>query len=198
MTVQSNDIIRVAARSEFLGIDDIVNVFEIRNSGASVANDADAISDIIDFLEAFYIVVRGLMKTTQLFRDLNFFNVTQNIAMGVHPWKTLTGGTSSGDQTPPGVAAVISFPTIVPKVQFRKFIGALDETATDPNGSLSSGTVTTLTTAANVLLSGHTGTYSTYVFGGYSPKIAAWVGPYAAVITDIPGYQRRRKQGRGS
>lgn len=198
MSVSQFDVVEASARCEFAGIDDIVNVFQFQKQDIGPTSDQFVIDDIIDILEAFYTILNASVTIWQFYRDIRFTNVTQNKVLGTHSWKTLATGVVGGDALAPGVAALINYGTGIARVTPRKYIGVFTEAANDQMGVWTSAVVGGLTAAAATLMGLIVETNGDYYYGYFSPKTINFEVVNSAVITNIPAYQRRRKQGRGS
>lgn len=198
MANEQNDIIEVAARLEFDGVEDIINVFQFKYLTAGVINDQGLADDLIEILEVMYTVVVGLITTITIFRDLRITNKTKSTVLGVYPWDTLVAGTAVDVPQPPGVAALFNYSTGVPRVTPRKFLGGLRQDIIIDDGVWNGSSVALYATAAATMLGILTATLGTYQYGYLSPKTAQFEPVNAVVVTNIPAYQRRRKQGRGS
>lgn len=198
MTVNQNDVLEGAARTEFAGQDDVVNVWQYQYQDATPITDAQGISDVIALLEIFYTVLVAAQSVLQLYRDLRFRNVTQAQVLGTHPWPTMTIGGGAADPTPPGAAAVLNWTTLKPRIGMRKFLGVFTEANVTPAGVYSAALVASIVTAAAPTLAVQTVSGRNWRFGYQSPKTGLFEVPTSYLIQDIPGYQRRRKQGRGS
>ena len=183
---------------EFDATEDVVNVYQFRLASGGPMSDEEAVDDILEILEVIYTIIRAGLSILQLFEDVRIFNVTQSVLLGVHEWPTLTAGTAAGDPTPPGVAAVLNFSTIIPKVSLRKYFGVFTEGAVGTTGLWLAPDVANVADIGTELLAPLVATNGTWSYGYISPKILGWVSPNGATNNNIPGYQRRRKQGRGS
>lgn len=198
MVNNQNDIIEVAARGEFNGVEDVVNVFQFQYLTAGTINDQGLADDLIEILETVYSLLDGAMTVLQLFRDLRIFNKTQDRVLGTYPWDTMTAGSDATDPTAPGVGTLVNYSTGVPRVAPRKYYGVFCIDRMDADGTWTAVHTALLASAGAALLGVLTGTLGTYRYGYLSPKTAAFESAQSVTVTDIPCYQRRRKQGRGS
>jgi hypothetical protein len=92
----------------------------------------------------------------------------------------------------------VSLKTTIPRVILRKFSFPLAEDNVLNGGLLSGTAVTTMVNYGAALLAPHVVDFRTYEYGYLSPKTLAWEKPLSALTTNIPAYQRRRRQGVGS
>lgn len=198
MTIAPNDIMEASARLEFDGVEDVVGVFQFRHDGVAPISDTLGVDDILEFLEVVYGLLNSAITAITLYRDVRIRNVTQDTVLGTFSWPTLVAGGTATDATPPGVAALLSFSTQIPRVAPRKYFGVLSEGGVGNDGRWTAGVTALLAAAGIALLFQFTATNSDWQYGYLSPKTAAFEVPTGVVVTDIPAYQRRRRQGRGS
>jgi len=199
MPVANDEIVQVTARVEFGGVDDMVNVFQFINASGLAVPDSEAITDLAAFMDSLYTTIALFQPTTVLYRDLRMVNLDTGDILGIVPWPGLSTGLHVGQPMAPGVAAVVNFYGDEPRRVMRKYIGGLVEDSSDADGVLNAITVTELGVFAAELLAPIVGTFSTwlYCYDNFLPLSNLMI-PTSAVATNIPGYQRRRKQGRGS
>lgn len=198
MTVQSNDIMECSARLETSDGDDIVGAFQFRLESVGFLPDADAITAVIEFLEVIYTQIRLVIPILTVFRDITIRNQTQAINYGTFPWPTLANGVVGGNEVPPGVTILASFSTGISHVNLRKYFGNMPVALLDLPGLWNAASVGVVVGGVALMLVPFVATFGTWSYGYNSPKTLGWVVPNAAVVTDVPAYQRRRRQGRGS
>lgn len=198
MTTFIGDVIRASARMEFEGVDDVVNVYEFMLTSGPSLDDSQTATSILNVLETIYTPLIGTQNNQYAYRDVRLENVTQSTLLGVFAWPTLTTGASITGNLPPGVSGLINLGTDVAKVILRKYLGGFIQSNLDTDGTFTSALVAVLVAVANILLSPITEGGNTWDYGYISSKTLLFERPVSATITDIPAYQRRRKQGRGS
>lgn len=198
MPTNELDIFEVAARAEFDGVEDVVNVYQVQASNLVSGLDIDTVTDILGWLETIYSLLTVAQSIIHVYRDVRIKNVTQNRVLGTYAWPTVTAGVATLAALPPGNAGVINLSTTVPRVMLRKFYGGFTVGVLDADGSLTGATVALLNAIAILLQVTYTGLSCDLDYGYLSPKIGGFVEPVSSTVTDISGYQRRRKQGRGS
>lgn len=198
MAVTNGQVIRVDAQGDFDGTEDIVNVYQFQMQSGGPVNENDVLGDMLVILTALTNLIKALHTATTVWRRIRAQNISNGILLGVLPFAAPIAGTASGDSGAPGVAGLISLPSAVPRVVPRKYFGPLSESNLGATGLLAAGTLTTLTSIATILTNDQTTSSHTYRYGYLSPKTGTFVIPSAAVITSVPAYQRRRRQGRGS
>lgn len=198
MTVNQFDVIEAAARMELNGTDDVLNVFQFQKANSTPASDASVVADILQILEVIYNLILAAQSTLLLYRDVRITNVTQVTLLGTVAWPTLVAGTNVSDLVPPGAAGLINFNTIISRVSPRKYFGGFTTDALDFNGTWDDPLLTNLVSISALLLLRWALGTSTFDYGYLSPKTLSFELPVGATLTDVPAYQRRRKQGRGS
>jgi len=198
MTTHQYDVIEAAARWEYNAVEDVVNVFQFQKTDAGDISDSNTIDDILDLVEAVYTLLLGIITTIQVARDIRISNVSQNYVLSTEPWPSITAGTGTGDPLPPGVAGLVNFRTTVAKVNPRKYFGALTEANNAATGLITVAGTTALSNAGALLLTSMLGTYASWEYGYLSPKTSNFEQVQSYSVTNVPAYQRRRKQGRGS
>lgn len=198
MATNQFDIFEVTARAEFNAAEDVTNVFQFQYLDAPSITEAVTVTDILNIIEQVYAILDAAMSVLLLFQDIRIANLTQVTLLGVHPWPTLTGGAEVNPPTAPGVALLTNFSTVVPRVGMRKFWGVFTDGNSDPDGTFSAALQGAGASAAALMLLPMTGPVGNYQFGYLSPKTAAFEVPVGSVTSEVPAYQRRRRQGRGS
>lgn len=198
MTVNQNDIIEVAARMEFDGVEDVINVYQLQYLDPASLSDTQVILDINQFLNVLYGLLVAAMPLIEFFRDFRYRNITQGTLMGLVGWPGFVTGEGLGQALPPGLALLVSYNTVVPRVGMRKYYGTFTEDNNDADGTWSAALTAVGSAVAAATIPPFIGIVGTYQFGYLSPKTAAFEVPVGATVTDIPAYQRRRRQGRGA
>lgn len=200
MTVNVNDVIRVTARLEWNGAVDVQNTFTARCSAAGGVTDSNAKADLAEWVDDIYTALNSIMPTSLDYIDIDFFNITQDVPMGVDFWPTLTvGGGGTDEVAATGVAYVITAFTNVVRVHGRKFFGPVISGGI-VDGVFSSGVMTALASAMAIWIAPFNGGTSgePWVPGVWSRALSLFRAFRDVVVRNIPGYQRRRKQGVGS
>lgn len=198
MSVDQNDVIRVDALLKYDGLNDVVNSYHLRPTLPGTISDVNAVTDILTFLEALYTFIVASINVIVTFRKVRVYNVTQDSAMGDALWPTLTAGTQAGDALPPGNAPLVVFDTAVKKTQLRKFGPPFSESSNNADGSLGAGVLTAYGNFANYLLSPQALTHQTWQYGHQRKNTTTFITPTSYGVGSVVGYQRRRRQGRGS
>lgn len=194
MAVAPLDVIQTIVEMTLFG-SKVLNVFHLMCIGGG--SDPDVMEDIAVDLDDKYALLQPYLINDLSFDGFVFKNITQNYNMGEAPFITLTVGAQSAEPLPPGTAALITLRTPVPKTRGRKFIPGIGI------GSMSGGLLTgsLLTEAENFaasMIGGFIGDVNGLVFDyGVTNAVLDFVEFTEAVVSNVPAYQRRRKQGVG-
>lgn len=127
MSILNNDLIRIAARTVWNGISDIVNVFytvvEDNNSQTTQA----IIDELIEVVEDLYELMSTAYANNVTAADMSIRNLTQNEVYGASPWPNYTGGSNVDQAINPALGVFAYSPTLIPNVQGRKWWGPWTE-----------------------------------------------------------------------
>lgn len=199
MTVAQNEIVRVDLIAEAHASEDVFNVFQYRKESAGSAADSTVLTDFLAIMRIVAEIIDALCKATVIWRRIRVQNISTGLLVGEATFSPTIPGVEASDAGAMGVAAVVSFPTNVPRVTMRKYIGPLAEGVLGTAGTIGSnpGTVQ-LSSLVTALLADQAGPTDTWRFGYLSPKTGVFQLPTAGVINTEPGYQRRRRRGTGS
>jgi len=199
MTVAQNEVVRVDLIADAHGSEDVINVFQYRKVSAGTAADSTVLTDFLAIMRAIAEIVDALVKATVVWRRIRVQSLSNNLLVGEATFSPVIPGTEASDAGAMGVCAVVSFPTNVPRVTMRKYIGPLAEGVLGSAGLIGTnpGTVQ-LTTLVTAMLGDQAGPTDTWRFGYLSPKTGSFETPTAGVVNIEPGYQRRRRRGTGT
>jgi hypothetical protein len=190
--------VRVAAIGDFNATEELVSVYQFRLLGGGTVPDDVSITDMVTVLTAVITILKALSTVLTVWRRVTAFNVTTQTLIGEGTFGAGIAGTAAGEPGAPGVCAVTSFKTSIPRVILRKFSFPVDEGFIGGTGLLTVPAVAIMANYSIALLADHVVDFRTYEYGYLSPKALGWVAPNNAVTTNIPAYQRRRRQGVGS
>lgn len=188
------DIIQVIVEAAILG-QRILSVYEFVSTQNIL--DEDAKEDLRTHLQdTVYPTILPSLADELEMQSLYFKNLTDNLDLGQLAW-TGDQPTSTGEPLPLGVAGLIVAPTALPKTRGRKFIAGVTEGSC--NGSLwDSSLVTAMTNFGAAYISAFLGASNDDPWQpGVSDKNGVFRPFIEALVTNIPAYQRRRKQGVG-
>jgi hypothetical protein len=198
MAVNQGDIIQAVAAMEWDGVEDVLNIYQFQLQSPASVTEAGVISDLTDFLDSAYDVLKLFLTTLLTFKEIRLLNKTQDVILGTFPWPTLVAGTGATDTQAPGVCALINFTTTKPRVSPRKYLGVFTEGALGANGAFGPSVVAALAIFAGLFIGDIVQPNGTYLYGYDSPKTLQFETPNGVSTGSVPAYQRRRKQGRGS
>lgn len=189
------DVVLVIAKMVIFG-QEVLNVFHCSSTGDHPVDEA--VIDITQKLDTIYATIDQSMANDLAFSSIVLKNLTQDFDMGEWEWPNLATGASATDPLPAGVAGLITLPTARLKTRGRKFLPGLTEGDTD-NGVFNVTFFNEMVTFASHLTNTFIGVESgdPYAFGVVDSSQVFW--PFvSAIVSNIPAYQRRRKQGVGS
>jgi len=191
----ANDIFRVVARVTLSDGQIAENVFHAKINEA--ADESDAKQDMVQWVDALFQSIESIQVNDVLPLDILVTNVTAGTATTIHSWQSYFGGEDTGDQLPPGVAALVLATTAIGRVLGRKFLPGIAEFYW--NGVNLTGTaITALANFAVAWIAGFTGEASG---ASWLPGVLRTVGTFApfveAIVRGEMAYQRRRRQGVG-
>lgn len=200
MSVVVGNILRVAARMENNGVDDIINVMHFGVAAVPTPNnDAALLADISEHLSAAYNQIQGFLSNSMQSVDITVYNVSQDIPHGVTAWTTdFNGGSGSGEGMPPADCLLILVPTSVKRTVGRIYVSPLQESA--QSGGIWNSTVRAAAEAFYVELVNATPwtNGAAFQYGVYKRSDGLLYQPASMRTQAQVAYQRRRKPGRGS
>lgn len=129
MAVTTGDIIRVAARFEWGGTDDIVNTFHFEVFTPPTGGNIVAfMEDVSEHLGAAYTGIESIMNSAASPADISIYNVTQDAPYGIVGWPPgFDGPSGSGDGLPPQDACLLLFRTAVKRRVGRCYLSPINE-----------------------------------------------------------------------
>lgn len=196
-----DDVLRVACRQQYAGVDDQVNVMHwVIGAMPTPATDASIMADIADLIsEAFQTIDQYISDNVDAV-DMAFYNVTQDEPVGVVAWGGgYSGGTGTGEALPTHDTALVLLPTSVKRRIGRIYLPTMTEGA-QGSGAWVAGVVTAVDAFGSYLTTAQVGgvfggTYR-YTVYGRSDGSQSW--PTLVRLAPRVAVQRRRKRGRGS
>jgi len=196
MTVQIGDIMVATARGQNNAFGAVQNVFQVRNTGSAVA-EADALDDVIAFLEAIYTALGAILSTVHVINDIRVTNRTQNSDVGIGVFADTTPGSDSGTRHPPQMSYVLTLKTANLSVRGRKFFGPATIADADSNGLVGGTALLALADAGDLMTQPYVGANTTLEPGVQGSSPVLW-RPFTTYAVSLRmGVQRRRKYGVG-
>lgn len=206
MTVANGAILVASARFKDASGQDTVNVYNFRCDFASPQAEGDVFGAVDDYLTSVYVEFDGYMDGTADPYDLKVdvveftggkWVVTQNVLFG--PWGS--GLTLAGidNALPPGSAALGKLYTNLGKHIGKKFYGLLGEAALTLTGQLATAVSTAIETGQDKLLTPFLISVGNELTTVILDRVDGTVRELiASGVSDVFGYQRRRRPGTGS
>jgi len=198
MPCNQSDILRIAARLNYVGIGDFVNVYHYRLTTAGFVTDAMVVDDLAEIMDALYATISPSISDYANFVDVNIFNVTQDRPLGSTAWPTMTSGEASGDVLPSQVAAFVRATTGYSRNWARKFLGPFLEASNTSDGRVYSTLLGRLASFLAEWLVTTADTYGDYLPVVYHSKTSTWKVLIDGVVRNVWATVRRRRVGRGS
>lgn len=205
MTFNNLDAIRATARMAYgLGGPDLENTMSLELLSPPSLTDAQAQTDIGEFMEVLYSTIQSVMPTGLQFIDITIQNLTADAAPLVAGWPTFVAGLSAGVLTSPQIAALVLARTAVSRKTGRVYVPGMNEAGVQ-SGVWVGSTLTALQNFAAQLLLTQVRTNGNW---RYAVRTRAVVPPPTNINSyDIPisasvilnaRTQRRRSLGFGS
>lgn len=189
-----NDILRIAAKQRLQG-QEVMNVYHLFLTDG--APDWQVADDCVGWVSTVHNYHAQMASDALTFTSIEVYNETAETFLGEYPYNALTDGNLSQDPLPNGVAGLITFPTALAKTRGRKFYAGLSELLTT-QGLFVGIALTQLTNIAGFALLPYLGVFSgSYLVPGVRTSTGGFQVFTAALLSNIPAYQRRRKQGVG-
>lgn len=198
MTLAAGDVLEITCKLSFNNVSAIRNVYHVRSNDVETATDAAIVDDIAEYMSLMYAEIEGLISNNVTAETVQVVNLTADRDMGEVPWTLdFAGGTATSDTYALGVAAVLRLLTGYRGHQGRKFLGALAEGLIGDDALFVSSALLMLASFAAMLLQPIEILDSLLYFSVYDRIHGVARQITEVVINSVPGYQRRRKQGRG-
>ena len=200
--VNNGDIVFIKIVIVILG-QETENIIGVRAHTAGGGTDqVTALTEAQAYVKALYDPLRTYTTGAASFTGIALYNRTQQQDIGEIGWD-LTGSPTLGsvDCLPTGVAALVTFSTEQAKSRGRKFLAGMTKNALS-NGHWSNPMLGAMVDYADRLMLRVTSTPISGVLWEYV-IVSEGVGSFAALdpvaytATNIPAYQRRRKEGVG-
>jgi len=198
MTISVGDMIRLSMIGDHQGLDEVVQSYQFRMISGSPLSDDLAMGDIMEVLEALWIIISQFHAISTVFRRLKGQDIVSSRLLPEQTFSPVLAGTVAGDEMPSQVMFPLSFTTTTPRVLLRKMYGPTADSIINVDGFYSAGTLQVAGAAAVFLLSPMLGTLATWEYGYDSPVALTWVVPSGSTFSNIPGSLRRRRVGVGS
>lgn len=195
------DVIRVACRQKYDGIDDQVNVMHwVIGTLPTPDTDAALMADIGGIISSFFGTIQAQIVNNVTTTDLTFYNVSDDSPIGQTAWPgTYNGGTGSGEGLPLHDSALLLLPTNVKRTIGRIYLPTMLE-ASQNDGLWVAAVHTAVDAAAGYLLTTQEGPeFGAMIrYAVWKRSASEYVFPTSARLVAQVAVQTRRKRGRGS
>jgi len=190
------EVIQVVAEFIYLG-QQIMNVYHAVSPSATADNEV--VEDLTIKIDEAMTELQAELDGSLAGVSLRVINLSDNAELDLVSWPTFVGGAVGGAVgLPPGVAALVTFPTAALGVRGRKFICGASE-AQNSDGVWEASFIASLESYASMIANPFPGDSSLNIwqFGTYNPTTG--FNPFTGwQVGNVPAYQRRRKQGVGA
>jgi hypothetical protein len=198
MPVSNNEILEITCKLTFGSVSAIRNVYHVRSSAADSSTNAYICERIAEYMADVYAEMQSYLSNNLTPETIQVVSITNDEVLGEVPWPVgFTGGTGTANSYALGVAAVLRLLTGYRGVQGRKFYGPLTETTIGDDALLIPAVMTAVLAAGSLLLHPIEIVTAELYFGAWDRVRLIFRMFVEAVVSAVPGYQRRRKQGRG-
>ncbi len=190
----AGDVIQASVKMLLAG-QQVYNVYQL--SSPDPTSDAALIPDIVEIIDGLYLFVDNYMSDDLSAVSISLKNISQGYDMGEYDFIDFTGGLSTDDPLPNGVAGLITLPTSRLKTRGRKFLPGIIETETTAS-VFTSNVLTAMGNMAIFLSNPQIGTLTdAEILFGVIDSLSVFREFVSSIVSNIPAYQRRRKQGVG-
>lgn len=204
MSVPNDAVLRVTTKMTGVNGQLIENVYHLHTFFQSPQDEADVANAIGGWLNTAFDYIytnisENVLPQSFLVQIVEFLNGQWTVTgtVGDFTWVLTHAFSSASDALSDGAAALIRFPTSVPKHVGRKFLYGLTENMAG-NSQIVSGVVTNLANWAATILSNPVIDGLNYMHSGIvNGKADQFLQFASAVAEAVIAYQRRRKQGVG-
>ena len=199
MAVTLNDIVRVAFKQEYGGIDDVVNVMQFKvTTVPGLGGDALFLADVGELAGALWAELESNIPTGLKPVDIEVYNLTDDSPVGIASWSGYTGGGSSADAMPLADCLLIIAPTTVKRTQGRIYLSPWSE-GSQADGIWGAGAQILAEAFYSILSTEFVGSQGYgLTYGVYSRSGGVLNLPTGFRVQPRTAYQLRRKPGRGS
>lgn len=198
MGTDDGDILGVAVIHDNDVSGEVVNRYQFQVSTPGPVSDATVLDDVKEIIEILYLILEAWLSVRNVLREVTVTNETKSILIGSTDAGTYVGGIAGNPAAAQGVAAYLYYKTSIPRVILSKYVPPITAVAFNAEGRMLSGLQTTMASYGASLMTPFIIAGVTYQYGYLSPKVLSFVVPQVLVTPAIFGYQRRRKEGRGS
>lgn len=197
MAVVVNDIVRITARMQLLGVSDIINVFHFSVAVNGTPNDTIFMDQVALELDTLYFALDLLVHPNVAYIAVEGQNITQDILLPSRPWPSLTVGGNVSEMLPEQVSACVFHRTLKPKVRASKFLPPMGENVFISNvlGAVNLGI---LQSFGDALTIGLTGADIALVYVAFNRVLSTSSVVTQAIVPVRSRTQRKRRLGVGS
>jgi len=198
VTINEGDILEIALEGTFNGEGAVNNVFHARVMFGADEAPEDVLDDVEAWIRSILAILRAVMVSVTIWQRLRVRRVSDGALVGERVLTPVVAGASEGSAQPPGTAILALLRTGVTGVLGKKFFGVPEDGAINADARYDSAAVTATINAMIEYADNYFGTEVVLQGGVYSRKLGQWFPITEIEVSEVPAYQRRRRQGRGS
>lgn len=196
--INVGDVLRIGATWTLENNFEITNVWHAEVSGGNPTTYAGATQDIQDYMEEIYTELLPEMSDDMDTDFLTLSNLTEDTTFGAIAWGNPLAGANVNQVTAPGVCLFTWARTLKPRVQMRKYFGAYGNSSLT-DGEWGAAARADASDAMSIhVLPWQTGAVIELTGVAYNRTLGTFVTGISVATALEPGYQRRRRRGRGS
>ena len=206
MTVPTGAVIRASARFVDTHGSDVVNVYFFRSDFDTPQSEAAVFAGCDQYLASVYTEFDANLdddfdpldlKVDVVEWDSVKWQVVANVGFG--GWGVIIDSTALGNPLAPGVAALVSMFTGLGKHTGRKFVGGLVEAIKNSEGNFATASAAAMQVAFSLLLTPKVLSVGNDLITVVLDHTDGTIRDVIAIgVSEIFGYQRRRRPGTGS
>ena len=197
MAIPIGTILRCSVEGDWNNVSEIVNVYHIIKAAGST-DEADVLDDIIEILEALYVILGSALSTLYTINQVRVTRPLESLDVGTAFFVDDTPGTNGSETLPLQTALGATFFTQDLGVRGRKFWGPISEPVTGGGGQLTGTFPTVLADAIAFTIQHHSVTNGEYGIGVVRSADNAFLDFTSGVGSPTAVTQRRRRIGVGS
>lgn len=202
MSVLSGDILRTTCNFTIGTVTQFQNVYHHKRFGVAIYTDQEHVNFIETWAESLYgtlvaynrdNIEGGLCQVDKIEWDTDEWVIVENVGTFVLGWSPIGGATNLPNQVSPFVV----FKTNRPKTVGRKFLFPMTEEAY-AGGRLVTLALEDMADYADIAVNNITMAALNYLIPGVPRTgVNSWQEFFVAVVNDLVGTQRRRREGVG-
>ena len=197
MPVVVGNIVRITAKMNLFGTDDVQNVLQFRVDNNNTVDDLAFMTDVAVIFDRAYAFINGDISDQLNYVSIDGQNITLNELLPDVPWPALVAGINTSPLLPTQAAACVFFPTTTPKVRSSSFLGGYTEGANAIDGTIFAVVLGRIKNWGDEMLAATTPDII-LTKGSFNPLTSVFTEAGAPITPTRWRTQRRRRAGVGS